>query len=137
MKMDESDMDNDSSKKITVKPIILAVDDRPELLTAITNMLRDDFTIMAVTNGSAALKIIERYKPKLFLLDISMPLMNGYQLAEVIRKNKNFKNTPIIFLTSKSTKDDVMMAIKTGGNDYLVKPVERELLLNKIYKYIG
>lgn len=118
------------------KPVILAVDDKPELLTVIVNMLKDHYKVMAATSGAAALKVIEKYKPQLFLLDIEMPQMSGFQLAQAIRSYDEFKLTPIIFLTGKVSRDDVVSAIKNGGNDYIVKPAEKDVLLGKIQKYL-
>jgi len=119
------------------KPVILAVDDKPELLTAIASILESEFKVIAVTSGRAALNVLEKRTPRLFLLDIEMPRMDGYELAKVIRRQKRFESAPIIFLTGKSTRNDVVAAIKNGGNDYLLKPVEKELLLGKIQKYLG
>lgn len=120
----------------TEKPIILAVDDKPELLTAVVSMLEERFKVIAVTSGKAAIKVIEKYTPELFLLDIEMPQMNGYELAKIIRKDKRFQSSPIIFLTGKGTRDDVIAAIKNGGNDYIIKPVDKELLVSKMKQYL-
>lgn len=119
------------------KPIILAVDDKPELLSSIVGMLKNKFTVIAVTSGTAALKAIEKRTPRLFLLDIEMPQMSGYELAGMIRKQQQYAKTPIIFLTGKGTREHVAMAIKYGGNDYIIKPVTEELLVNKITKFLS
>jgi len=119
------------------KPVILAVDDKPELLTAIVSILEGEFKVIAVTSGRAALNVLEKHTPGLFLLDIEMPRMDGYELAKVIRRQKRFESAPIIFLTGKNTRDDVIAALKNGGNDYLLKSVEKELLLENIRKYLG
>lgn len=118
------------------RPVILAVDDKPELLTAIVEMLEGHFKVMAVTSGKTALNLIKRHTPKLFLLDIEMPQMNGYELAKMIRRQKRFEIAPIVFLTGKNTRDDVIKAIKNGGNDYLLKPIEKDLLIEKIKKHL-
>lgn len=119
------------------KPVIFAVDDKPELLAAIAGMLKDRFTVICVTSGKAALNAIKKHTPDLFILDIEMPLMDGYELAGLIRKHKNFERTPIIFLTGRSTRSDVITAVVNGGNDYILKPVEKELLLSKIQNFLG
>lgn len=119
------------------KQIILAVDDKPELLTAVVEGLRDNYTVLAVTSGESAIKVIEKYTPALFLLDIEMPNINGLMLAKLIRAQENFKKTPIIFLTAKGTRTDVITSVQHGGNDYIIKPVGQKILLDKIRKYLG
>lgn len=117
-------------------PLILTVDDKPELLTTISSVLRSHYKVIAVTSGNAALKAIETHTPALFLLDIEMPGMNGYELAKKIREHSQFNNTPIIFFTSKATREYVLSAVAHGGNDYLVKPVDSSLLLGKIQHHL-
>lgn len=119
-----------------LKPIILAVDDKPELLTAIVNMLNEHYTVIALTSGEAAIKAIEKHTPVLFILDIEMPVMDGYELAYRLRSEKRFEKTPIIFLTAQSSREHIVSAVMSGGNDYLVKPVSKDLLLNKIQKLL-
>lgn len=131
---DRSTAETDSAipTQVREKPVILAVDDKPELLTTITSVLQSKYRVIAVTNSSSALKAIEAHYPALFLLDIEMPVMNGYELAEKIRENNKFKKTPILFFTSKATREHVIGAISHGGNDYIVKPVDKDVLLKKI-----
>lgn len=122
--------------QVDEKPIILAVDDKPELLTAIISVLEDKYRVMAVTDGKNALKVIEKHSPELFLLDIEMPGMDGYELAELIRMDTKYIKTPILFLTGVNTRESVMTAITNGGNDYLLKPVDSNLLINKLSQYM-
>lgn len=114
------------------KKVILAVDDNPQLLTTITSMLENDYRVIAATSANAAIKAMRKFTPALFLLDIEMPEVNGYELAKIIRDKKEYKKTPILFLTSKASRDYVMTAVAYGGNDYLLKPVDKAILLSKI-----
>lgn len=118
-------------------PLIISVDDKPGLLTAINSALKSRYKVISVTSGMAALKAIEVHTPAIFLLDIEMPVMSGYELATKIRKNEKFKKTPIIFLTSMASREHVINAIAHGGNDYLVKPVDSNILLGKIEYYLN
>lgn len=122
----------DSTLPSPEQPLILAVDDKPELLAAISSVLRTQYKVIAVASGNAALKAIEAHTPALFLLDIEMPGMDGYALAKKIREHDRFRRTPIVFLTSKATREHVINAVTHGGNDYLIKPVDSSLLLGKI-----
>ena len=115
---------------------ILAVDDVAFFLSTLKSFLGDtNCKLTCVTSGEAALRFIRNHKPDLFLLDIDMPGMDGYLLARKIRENG--QNAPIIFLTGNATKSYVVRAIEVGAVDFIVKPINREQLLEKIGKYIS
>lgn len=114
------------------KPLILAVDDKPEILSIINGILKDTYRVIAVTNAKIALEALEVHTPAMFLLDIEMPSMNGYELADQIRRDERFWKTPILFLTGNSTREYVITAMVHGGKEYILKPVDREVLLQKI-----
>lgn len=121
----------DSSKKI------LAVDDKPEIVSFVSSALIGHYKVVGVTGGLAALNALELHHPDLFILDIDMPKMDGYELAKKIRSNKNYENAPIIFLTGTSSKERITKAIEAGGNDFIVKPVSQATLLTKVGKYLS
>jgi len=115
--------------------IILAVDDNPFFLTALKNaMSGTDYKLICVSLCSAALNFLEKQKPNLFILDIEMPEMNGYELAEKIREKG--ADAPIIFMTGNSAKEYVLKAIEAGASDFIVKPILQEYVLAKIRKFI-
>jgi len=116
---------------------VLAVDDSPEILSFISNILKDHYRIFCVANGKTALKVMEAQNPDLFILDIDMPEMDGYELAGIIRADAGHVQTPIIFLTGNSTREHVLKAIQAGANDFLVKPATREVLLTMTGKYLS
>jgi CheY-like chemotaxis protein len=128
------------------KKIICAVDDMPEILTTLTGMLQDHYKVIGVTTYGGVIKVLQKHKPDLFLLDIDIPatfipgkekmINNGYDIAQELRSMSQFAKTPIIFLTSNKQKESIITAVKSGGNDYLVKPVKREILLEKIGHFI-
>ena len=90
-----------------------------------------------MANGKTALKVMEAQNPDLFILDIDMPEIDGYELAGIIRANAGHAKTPIVFLTGKSTREHVLKAIQAGANDFLVKPATREVLLMMTGKYLS
>jgi PleD family two-component response regulator len=124
------------SIKTNLAKIILAVDDRPEILSFVNNALKSHFKLFCVPSGETAIKLLTMHKPDLFILDIDMPDMNGYELAEIIRSKAEFKQTPIIFLTGNSTREHISKAIKVGGNDFIVKPTSHETLLLKVGRFL-
>ena len=115
--------------------IILAVDDNPYFLTVLKKaMSGTDYKLICVSLSSAALNFLEKQKPNLFILDIEMPEMNGYELAEKIREKG--ANAPIIYMTGNSAKEYVLKAIQAGASDFIVKPILQEYVLAKIRKFI-
>jgi CheY-like chemotaxis protein len=119
-----------------VQKTILAVDDKPEILANVIAALKGRYKVFGLTSGKAALDFLESKTPDLFILDIEMPGMDGYQLTEAIRGINKFNKTPIIFLTGNSSRSSVQRVIDVGGNDFVVKPASHEMLLTKIGKYL-
>jgi len=115
---------------------ILAVDDMPESLSFISNVLKSHFRVFRVTNGQTALKVLKTQRINLVTLDIDMPEMTGFEVADAIRKIPDCTEIPIIFLSGNSTREYVMKAKKVGGCDYLIKPTNYETLLTSVLKHI-
>ena len=115
---------------------VLAVDDMPESLSFVSNVLKEHYKVYRVTNGKTALKVLRTQKIDLFVLDIDMPEMDGYELAEAIRNTPGYTEVPIIFLTGNSTREHVARAMQIGVNDFIVKPASYEALLTAVNKYI-
>jgi len=119
----------------TVEKTILAVDDAAISLTMLKKSLQGGpYKLTCVNSGESALQYLKNNSPDLFLLDIEMPKMNGYELAEKIRGNGH--EAPIIFLTGNSAKEYVIRAIKAGASDFIVKPIYKENLTEKINKHL-
>jgi len=114
---------------------ILAVDDTAFFLVVLKKKLQNTrYKINCVTSGREALKYLEKHKTDMYLLDIEMPGMNGFELAAKIRE-KGHKE-PIIFLTGNARKEYFAMAMKAGATDFIIKPINRDVLVTKIRKYI-
>ncbi len=106
---------------------ILLVDDIEENIRTVLRIL-DTQDVIPCTSGQEALHIMEQENINLILLDIMMPDMNGFQVAEKIRANPLWKDIPIIFLTAKHDEDSIEKAYDMGGHDYITKPfLPREL----------
>ena len=112
---------------------ILAVDDVTFFLGALQELLKvTGYKLTCVNSGAAALRFLRNNSPDLFLLDIDMPEMNGYDLARKIREGGH--TAPIIFLTANSSHKHVMKAIEAGAVDFIVKPINRIQVISKIEK---
>jgi DNA-binding response OmpR family regulator len=116
---------------------ILYAEDEPFLAQIVSDNLKGKgYDVIQAADGETALQLFTKAAPDICLLDIMMPLKDGYTLAADIRKLNN--GIPIIFLSAKSLDDDVVKGFKSGGNDYLKKPfsivellVRIEALLNR------
>ena len=114
---------------------ILAVDDVAFFLNRLKAFLKDtSCKLTCVNSGEAALRYIRKYTPDLFLLDIDMPEMDGFELAKELKASG--QKAPIIFLTGNAMKSYVMKAISVGASDFIIKPINRDQLLEKIGKFI-
>jgi len=101
---------------------ILAVDDTPSNIDAVKCILKAEYNVQATTSGKMALKILEKQKPDLILLDIMMPEMDGYEVLKQIRSDQSNQAIPVIFLTAKTDISDELEGFKLGAIDYITKP---------------
>jgi CheY-like chemotaxis protein/HPt (histidine-containing phosphotransfer) domain-containing protein len=130
----EKKKDDVASKKPGEKTI-LAVDDAAISLTMLKKSLQGEPNkLTCINSGESALQFLKSNDPDLFILDIEMPKMNGYELAEKIRENGH--EAPIIFLTGNATKRYLMRAIQAGASDFIVKPIDKKYLTYKINKHL-
>lgn len=121
-------------EKGPTQKLILAVDDMSMILSGLNTVFQGThFKFAGVTSAMAALQFIQNHTPDLFLLDIEMPEMDGYELAARIRKCGH--TAPIIFLTGNSSKEYVIKALSAGAADFIVKPINREQVLGKVIKF--
>jgi CheY-like chemotaxis protein len=104
-----------------------------KLITLILEKLGLDVTI--VDNGVQAVKAAVKDEFDMIFMDIQMPRMNGYKAAALL-KSKNV-NTPIIALTAHALEDDRKKCIDAGCDDYLAKPIQKQLLMQKLAKFLG
>jgi CheY-like chemotaxis protein/HPt (histidine-containing phosphotransfer) domain-containing protein len=122
-------------EKIRTGIRILAVDDTAFFLTILKKILSDTrYILTCVSSGRDALKYLEKHQPDIFLLDIEMPGMDGYELASRIKESG--QKAPIIFLTGNAKKEHLAKAVKSGAVDFIIKPINKDVLLTKIHKYI-
>ena len=117
---------------------ILAVDDRPENLIALEAVLAPlGHRILKASSGSAALRLLLDHDVALILLDVSMPDVDGYEVAELIRAREANRTTPIIFLTANSKSASAMFkGYSVGAVDYIFKPISAEVLLSKVTVFV-
>jgi len=119
------------------KPVIMAVDDSLVILQAVSSLLRDEYKVFTLAKPAELERVLLKIKPDLFLLDYKMPEVSGFDLIPVIRSREGHGETPIIFLTSEGTIDNVTAAVMLGACDFIVKPFDPDMLREKIRRHIS
>lgn len=118
------------------KKTILIVDDTAENRTLITGLLKDEYRVLAAVSGMQALELCERFKPDMVLLDIMMPVMDGYEVCYQLKKNPKTESIPVIFLTAKSQIEDEQKGFDVGAVDYILKPISPPILLARVQTHL-
>jgi adenylate cyclase len=121
----------------TKKHTILAIDDAPENLDAVKGMLAPKYVVKAATSGRMALKIVEKKKPDLILLDILMPEMDGFEVCRRLKENPDTMDIPIIFLTAKDQTADEAKGFALGAADYIHKPFSPPILQARVGTHLA
>jgi serine phosphatase RsbU (regulator of sigma subunit) len=110
-------------------PKILLVDDEPFNIDYLEQELEDlDYEIFSANNGKQALDIIEKVSPDMILLDIMMPVMDGFEVLSKIKADKNWRNIPVVVISAMSDMKSIVKSIELGAEDFLPKPFEPSLL---------
>ena len=119
------------------KKIVLA-EDEPQIARLIKFKLeKEGFEIEWKDNGEDAFNAIKEIKPDLALLDVMMPVMDGYQVLKKVKEDDNLKHIPVIMLTAKGQERDVVKGFDLGSEDYIVKPFRPAELVARIKKILG
>lgn len=128
------DVPMEEAKKAYQKKKILIVDDNPVFLRNTKGLLEDDYEIFVATSGEKGLKMIFSKQPDLVLLDYEMPGMSGKEMYETMLEDEFAKDIPVIFLTYIDDKNQIYAVLKTGPVGYILKPPDKEKLLEEIRK---
>ena len=109
---------------------IMIIDDESQMRELVRTFLEAErYTVIEATDGVHALSLIDETTPDLYLVDVMMPFMDGFQFAQEVKRNDS---TPIIFLSAKGDEWDRVNGLKLGGDDYIVKPFHPAELLARI-----
>jgi two-component system alkaline phosphatase synthesis response regulator PhoP len=109
---------------------ILVIDDEAEITEIVETFLKDaGYQVMIENSSVMGIERAKSFKPDLILLDIMMPFMDGYEVCDELKKNKETENIPVIFLTGKDAKSDEGRSFKVGGDMYIKKPFSCDRLL--------
>ncbi|RJX33747.1 MAG: response regulator [Oxalobacter sp.] len=112
---------------------ILVVDDSPTERYFMTDLLvKNGYSVSTAESGEEALDKIKSDKPDLILMDVVMPGKNGFQVTRMIARDPEMQNVTVIICTSKDQETDRVWGLRQGAHDYLVKPIDPQVLLEKI-----
>lgn len=119
------------------RPFILAVDDKQIYLRLIERTLsKKGYDVTTATSGKDAFLVLKETKPDLILLDVTMPEMDGYEVCSRLKENEETSFIPVIFVTALRDEQDKAKAFAVGAADYIVKPIQRDQLLNAVAKHL-
>lgn len=112
---------------------ILIVDDVEVNRFMLRNIIADmGVQPILAENGEQALRIIERHRPLLILLDVSMPEMDGYEFCEIVKADPNYRDIPIVFISAFDEPSDIIKGFNIGGEDYITKPFIKEVVQARV-----
>jgi len=116
--------------------VVLVVDDSATIRRSAENMLTGEgYEVISAENGFEALSKITCHHPDMIFVDIMMPRLDGYQTCAIIKNNNEFRNTPVVMLTSKDGLFDKARGRVVGSDQYLTKPFTREELLGAVKQH--
>lgn len=117
---------------------VLIVDDEPDVMKVVSFRLgKAGYGIVTAANGAIALAMIADAPPDLILLDLRMPVMDGYDVCNKLKGDETLKRIPVIVVTASSGGNIADMMNKTKADEYLIKPFDPDELLKKVRHFIG
>ena len=114
---------------------ILIVEDIDLNVDLLTQILEEEYLLLVAKDGAQGVELTFNQQPDLVLMDISLPVMDGYESTRIIRKTN--KSVPIIGLSAHAMQGDAEKALAAGCSDYITKPVDEDLLLQKLRIFLG
>ncbi len=125
------------NKEILKKSLVLLIDDIPENLQVLAGILyKENVKISIATNAKQGIETANNIKPDLILLDVTMPEMDGYEACKILQSNPETSNIPVIFLTARIDKNDVIKGFESGGVDYVTKPYNATELISRVITHL-
>lgn len=119
------------------KPVVLIVDDTTDNIALLNELLKKDYRVKAAINGEKGLEVARNTCPDIILMDVNMPVMNGYEACRRLKQDEALKDIPVLFLTARSDEADEEEGFRLGAADYIVKPVTPSTLLARIQTHLS
>ena len=115
------------------KPLILAVDDEPQNLMVLEAILMSQgYDVVTAPNGKEAIETARQQQPELILLDIMMPVMDGFETVEILKGDDRTRSIPVVMVTALTQVDDRVKALDAGADDFMTKPVDKSVVRARV-----
>ena len=115
---------------------VLVVEDVDFNRELVVQLLEEKYHVIEAVNGQEGIELAERERPDLILMDLSLPVMDGWEATQRLKANDGLRSIPVIALTAHAMVGDEEKALAAGCDDYLVKPLDEDELFTKIAKYL-
>ncbi len=115
---------------------VLVVEDVDFNRDLVVQLLEDKYHVIEAVNGQEGLELAERERPELILMDLSLPVIDGWEATRRLKANDDLRSIPVIALTAHAMKGDEEKALAAGCDDYLVKPLDEDELMARIANYL-
>ena len=115
---------------------VLVVEDVDFNRDLVVQLLEDKYHVIEAVNGQEGVELAERERPELILMDLSLPVMDGWEATRRLKANGDLRSIPVIALTAHAMAGDKEKALAAGCDDYLVKPLDEDELMARIAKYL-
>lgn len=116
---------------------ILVVEDVEFNRELVVQLLEDDYEVITAADGEEGVRLAERERPDLILMDLSLPGLDGWEATRRIKGRETLKDIPIIALSAHAMPGDEEKARQSGSDDYLSKPLDENLLFDKLARFLG
>jgi len=124
--------------KIKNDYIVLIVDDSPDTLGMLNDALESqNMTTLVALDGSQAIKIAQKMRPDIILLDAIMPNMDGFETCKILKENSDIRDIPVIFMTGLTDTQSIVKGFSVGSVDYLTKPINPQELIARINTHLS
>jgi adenylate cyclase len=120
------------------KAKVLIVDDEPFNVDVLQQELDElEYHIITASNGKEALEQIKKHQPDLILLDLMMPVLDGFAVLSEIKGDNSLRDIPVIIVSAADDSKSIVKGIKQGADDYITKPIDADHLKKKVREHLG
>ncbi len=116
---------------------ILIVEDNELNLDLLVQLLEDEYELITAENGAAGVEVAQQKRPDLILMDMSLPVMDGWEATRRLKADASVNHIPVIALTAHAMSSDEEKALAAGCDGYLSKPLDEDLLFDKLGQFLG
>ena len=120
-----------------IRPKVLIVEDTELNRDLLTQLLEDDYFVVTAVDGADGIEAARRERPDIVLMDLSLPVMNGWEATQAIRADPELRDTIVIAVTAHAMREERERARTAGVDDYLTKPIDEDLLFAMLRSHLG